>query len=162
MGRIFIILKSWNAKLKNCEAGGDFYLRLGLNGMRNSPTGGDSRAVRSEPLLCEHSNCTGVGNELCVRLIVPMNSLELTWCWIGIAIGLSVGVVGIPFANFGNYTVRWIIVGYLDTFCWILQMMALLSVRSAFENIVDSDKFTYKMFPGRRNLLSKDGKFSSF
>ena len=148
-GRIFIIIKSWNAKLKNCEAGGDFYLRLGLNGMKAG-----SKAVRSEPLLCEHSNCTGVGNELCVRLIVPMNSLELTWCWIGIAIGLSIGVVVVPFTNFGNYTVRWIIVGYLDTFCWILQMMALLTVRSAFENIVDSDKFTYKMFPGREKYFS--------
>ena len=112
------------------------------NEMRNS-----QKSVRSEPLLCEHSNCTGVGNELCVRLIVPMNSLELTWCWIGIAIGLSIGVVGVPFANFGKLFFGALIEWIISKFQWSSRMIHLsgwlgrewdekISVRPDFEAVL--------------------------
>ncbi|CBY07447.1 unnamed protein product [Oikopleura dioica] len=110
--------KSYHAPIKNCEAGGDFYVRIALSGMRAG-----QKAPRNEPLLCEKSNCTGFGNEICVRVAVTMNALELTWIWIGIAIGLSLCIVVIPFMKISNYTVRWIIVGYMDIFNCILQLM---------------------------------------
>jgi len=118
---IFTILKSYHAPIKNCEAGGDFYVRIALSGMRAG-----QKAPRNEPLLCEKSNCTGFGNEICVRVAVTMNALELTWIWIGIAIGLSLCIVVIPFMKISNYTVRWIIVGYMDIFNCILQLMAVV------------------------------------
>ena len=127
---------TFNEKLRSCPETPDFHLRLFLSQLES--------VEHVLPRICEDCPDSDSMPNPCIRLMIPMNSVKASWIIFGIAIGTSFLSLLFPWVKFAGYRIRWIIVGYMTVFTFILQIMGTLMIVSAFENSVYSDTFEYR------------------
>ena len=132
--------RTFEEKLRSCPENPDFHLRLFLSQLESVQ---DPR-----PRICEDCPDSDSIAHPCILLMIPMNSIKASWSIFGIAIGTSFLSLLLPWVKFAGYRIRWILVGYMSVFTFILQIMGTLTIVSAFENIVYSDTFEYRSQEG--------------